>query len=107
MSAGGASDERVEVYKSAGGRQCEAESGVSIETMRAALDARRIAVASAACGVMAGVQFIAACGADDGSVNVFVIGEADLERARELGFERTDSLPPDHRGRTWRRVRCP
>lgn len=106
-SAGSGSNATVEVYKSAGGRQCEPECGTSIETMEADLAARRIAVKSRACGAMAGVQFIAACGAYDGSINVYMIRKTDLERARQLGFERTADLPPDGDGRTWRRTRCP
>lgn len=84
--------DEVKVYKSAGGLQCEPESGVPLAEMEAELTDAGIQVLCAQ-EANDGVARITMCGASDGSINVYTIDGADLPGAEALGFASVDVLP--------------
>lgn len=74
---------RIEVYKSDGSRQC-AGAGIEPQTMVKELDG--IAIYGSRKDQL-DRMYPSVCGGGTGSVNVFTIDKADLEKATNLGFE--------------------
>lgn len=81
----------TQVYANTGAVQCEG-GGARVPDMAQQMRDEGVAVEMASCG-HDGMARTAVCGAPDGSIGVFVIPEADRQRAQELGFESFDRLP--------------
>lgn len=77
---------RVEIYKSDGSRQC-AGAGIEPQTMATELDGITIYDSRKD---QLDRMYPSVCGGATGSVNVFTIDKADLEKAQRLGFELFD-----------------
>ncbi len=71
----------VFVYKYKGSKQCEADSGISLEEMARELD-EVISMHTA----NDGLDRIQVCGADTGDLNIYEIGLGYYFKAKELGF---------------------
>lgn len=78
--------QQVKIYKYAGVRQCEADSGISLEDMQNELSDAGIDVICAAVG-NDGKSYITLCGADTGTINTYVIKRSNLSDAEQLGFK--------------------
>lgn len=74
---------RIEIYKSDGSRQCE-HTAIDPNTMAKELDG--IVVYDTRKDQLDRI-YPSVCGGATGSVNVFTIDKADLEKAKALGFE--------------------
>ncbi|STZ56285.1 EF hand [Moraxella lacunata] len=74
---------RIEVHKSDGSRQC-ADFAIDPETMAKELDGITIYDSRKD---QLDRMYPSVCGGGTGSVNVFTIDKADLEKAQQLGFE--------------------
>jgi hypothetical protein len=81
--AGGA--RHVEVFKPDGSRQCEPDSGLPPQDMRAELEAAGIIVYATRSGPD-GTMYLQVCGAPTGRINIFTIDAAALDAAQTLGF---------------------
>lgn len=77
---------RIEVYKSDGSRQC-ADVAIDPEVMATELDGITIYDSRKD---QLDRMYPSVCGGATGSVNVFTIDKADLEKAESLGFELFD-----------------
>lgn len=73
----------IEIYKSDGSRQC-AGAGIEPQTMATELDG--VAIYDSRKDQL-DRMYPSVCGGGTGSVNVFTIDKADLEKAQQLGFE--------------------
>ncbi|WP_373747428.1 hypothetical protein [Neisseria dentiae] len=76
-------EERVQIYKSDGSRQCEG-GGISPEAIKSQLQGIRVYAAEKQ--VLRGMMFPAVCGGQTGSINVYTIAEQDLPEAEKRGF---------------------
>ncbi|MFC3116727.1 hypothetical protein [Cellvibrio fontiphilus] len=82
---------QVKVFKADQSVQCESE-GIALDDARLELASAGIDVICAQKG-HDGLNRIAMCGADTGSLNVFVIHPNNLVDAEKLGFQSTSELP--------------
>ena len=80
-----ASPSPVEVFKSDGSLQCISRSGIGLDQMAKELTGAGIPVLAMR-KANDGLFRIAVCGAGTGSINVFQIDAAALERAKAMGF---------------------
>ena len=78
-------DDRIEVYRHDGSRQCEPGSGTAPADMAEALRSAGVEVHGSRSG-HDGLNRAAVCGAPTGNIDIFSIDASDLEAARELGF---------------------
>lgn len=81
----------TQVYAPTGAAQCEG-GGTRVPDMAQQLRDQGVAVEMASCG-QDGLVRTAVCGAPDGSIGVFVIPQADGQRALQLGFQPFASIP--------------
>tara|TARA_R110001599_G_scaffold300852_2_gene506218 strand:+ start:1671 stop:2150 length:480 start_codon:yes stop_codon:yes gene_type:complete len=81
----------VQVYAHTGAVQCEG-GGASVPDTAQRMRDQGVAVEMASCG-HDGLTRTAVCGVPDGSIGVFVIPQADYQKALELGFESFERLP--------------
>ena len=81
--AGGSKEPHAFVFKPDASKQCEANSGISLETMEREL--KDIKVFSKAKGDD-GKMYAAVCGGKTGRLNVYEITQKDLAKALNLGF---------------------
>lgn len=77
--------QKVEVYHSLQGKQCQ-QGGLSLADLRQSLAAAGVRTADAGKATDDGRARVAMCGAPDGKVGVFRIDQRDLKYAREAGF---------------------
>ncbi len=77
--------QKVEVYRSLNGKQCE-QGGLSLTELEQALLARGVRAPGKGKRVDDGRMRVAMCGAPDGKVGVFQIDKSELELARQAGF---------------------
>jgi hypothetical protein len=82
-TTGVVSEARVKVFKSDGSRQCAKNSGVKVSDMAKTLQGIPIFSMERSDD---GKMRIQACGTSTGQINVYEISEADLEKAKALGF---------------------
>jgi len=75
----------IKVYKFDGSKQCEKESGISIETMAKELGLIKI-ISSAK--KHDGLMRTQVCGTPTGQCNVYEIFESDYPQAEKLGFKK-------------------
>ncbi len=79
----GGKEPRVFVAKPDNSKQCESDSGISLDTMEKEL--KEIKVFSKSKGDD-GKMYAAVCGGKTGRLNVFEITQKDLAKAQKLGF---------------------
>lgn len=82
----------VNVYISNGKRQC-LNFSLPIDTTKGYLTNAGIDVSAQSCGLLNGVMYSSVCGGATGQVHVFTIDEANLDKAKELGFDELDNTP--------------
>lgn len=75
----------VDVYRTDQSRQCENNSGISLNAMQQKLGSIR--VYSARKDNLQGVMFPAVCGGETGQVNVYTIDADNVQLAKLRGFE--------------------
>lgn len=81
-SAGGA-DAKVKVTKPDNSKQCEANSGISLEEMAKELKGIKIYAKSK---ISDGNMYAAVCGGKTGLLNAYEISQTDLDKAIKFGF---------------------
>ena len=84
------------VYKPDGTRHCETSPGITLDSMAQELIRSGVPVQTRRKS-HDGREGIALCGNPTGSINVYEIGESDIPRALELGFQRLDRSRLDPR----------
>ena len=90
------------VFKDRGSRQCGTNydgyggySGIAPEVMQTELLNARIAVLNSSCGNEGGI-YLAVCGGEDGSINIFEIPKSKINLAQQLGFLILRGFPSAH-----------
>lgn len=84
-------EDSVQVYKSTGSTQCQAD-GLSLAELTEQLNRAQVRVLDTACGVDGRIR-TTVCGAPDGSIVVFDIPAAEAPQAAQAGFNPMSSLP--------------
>ncbi len=81
----------VQVYRSTGAVQCEANSGRTVEQAQAQLEEVGVAVSSAACGTQ-DMMVMTVCGAGTTDIHLLTIARVDLPQAEALGYRAVAEL---------------
>lgn len=82
---GSGTGEPVKVAAELKSLSCDPGSGIRVSSLRQVLESNKISVESVSCGAYS-VGRPAVCGVPDDALAFFVINEADLMRAKDLGF---------------------
>lgn len=81
----------VQVYRSTGAVQCEANSGRTVEQAQAQLEDIGVTVSSAACGSQ-DIMVMTVCGAGTTDIHLLTIARVDLPQAEALGYRAVAEL---------------
>mgnify|MGYP000435621488 CR=1 FL=1 len=87
----GCAAQTVLVYESKGEKQCM-NNGITMLESKEKLSNKNIEVVDSKCGRRTGVSVMAMCGGPTTSIIIHEIGDADLSKAKELGFENIINL---------------
>jgi len=82
----------ITVYISSGAIQCESTGRTPSETAQV-LKNNGVNVSKTTCGYIAGLAIAAQCGIGDSNINIHEIQDKNIQTARSLGYETTESLP--------------
>jgi len=81
------SQRKIEIFKYDGSLQCNQGKTIELKAMAQGLEEKKIKVYSMK-KKADGLMHIQVCGSPTGYANVYEIFEADLEKAKELGFKK-------------------
>jgi len=93
----GCATQTVFVYESKGEKQCE-DSGLTTLESKEKLSNAKVEVIDSKCGIETGISVIFVCGGPTTSIIIHKIKDADLSKAKELGFENVINLINKERG---------
>lgn len=98
-------DEPVLIYQDRNALQCES-SGISPADSASKLSAMNIEVLDTYCGQRTGIAYPAACGMGTGAILIHQVAQADLDGARQAGFEPVAALVNLEQGTGYEFVEC-
>lgn len=85
------SQNTVEIFKYDHSRQCEQNSGITLDEMEKELTSHGIAVLSSRKGSDGKIR-MAVCGSSSGIINIYVIYKKDLEKAGRIHFQEISEI---------------
>jgi len=85
-TTGCAHENTIEIYKSDESKQCAYNSGIPLNKMERTLKANGIKVVSSRKG-KDGLIYTTVCGANTGTINIYIIPEKQMNKAKSIGFQ--------------------
>lgn len=88
---------KIKVYRTDGSKQCEPNSGISLEKAKKELEALKITVFFEA-STKDGGMHATVCGGATGNIHVFQILDSDFEAAKKKGYQlwKDETNPKSH-----------
>jgi len=104
-NAGDSATKAVMIYESRNALQCET-AGIQPAESAAKLSIVDVEVMETHCGQKTGVAYPAACGMGTGAILVHAIAEADLDAAKQVGFQPVADLVNSETGTGYELIAC-